>query len=1402
MNMRKLLACGITALSLSPLSIAVAYAAQSCEAGKGCGLQGPRGAMQDESLLQRRPFALGGLPALPANAERELPREKLILWQLDGALGEREQLLDVTDQEVKSVVLRDGLPLVRFASGRSAVPSNDSDALQTLMTRLTGKRNLRLRLIGHTDPQQLSPRSKSIYQDNYGLGMQRAEEVGAVFRERLNLKTEQLELASRGPDQPLAQGDDQRSWALNRRVEVEIWYDESMVSTPAKPQECAPGSLAQASIEPFQISVEGQPQGTGSAGSADLQRCVDVALARDLLQVRFDNLSAQPRLNVVSGARVARIGEPQQFSGYSNYLHWVKRAEVRILGKQRLFGAPKLLETVELDPLLQGSWTPAVELPDRVYYQLRVYDEKGRYDETSPQLLTVSRGILPAETEDEVAADLLAGYGGNRLERHTIPVAGGTVTINGKQVKDGQHVFVMGRPVPVDNSGSFASAQIIPRGLHSVEVAVLDDAGKGRIYRRDLRLPKNDWFTVAIADFTVGQQNTSGPARLVTGSDRYYDDKLYADGRLAFYTKGKVDDKYTITGSVDTAEAPLDSLFSNFNDKDPREFLRRMDSDTNKGWETFGDDSTLVEDAPTRGKFYAKIEDEKSHAMWGNFREQIRDTELTQVDRSLYGAQARYRSDDFTAFGERRLQVEGFAAEPGTASAREDFRGTGGSLYYLRHQDLSVGSERVRIEIRDKDSNLVLHSQDLVAGIDYEINSMQGRVILSQPLSGIASSSTLVHSGGSLSGNPAYLVVGYEYSPAFDQLDDLAYGGRTAYWVDDRVRIGVTGSMQGQTGREDQTLGGVDLLLRHSENSWVKLESAQSSGDSLDQLFSYDGGFGFAQESAGTDSKARAQRLETAFDLKDLVDGSEGNGTFYYESRDAGFSSPGRLSDLATDQIGGSYSAQLGEKTEVIIKADQTEEDQGRSRRSAEGVIAYDLSDAWQLSTGLRNDRQSYGRSYANRYIGTYAGYSNVSEYDEGERNDLVLKALYHAEEDWSLYGFTQGTLSRTGTREANNRLGIGGEYRLNERTALSGELSGGNLGVGAMAGINYDASDRTNLYFNYQLDNDRSDDGFGSRSGLGGDGRTGQVVTGARSRWTDSTSVYAEQRMQHGDQAGLIQGYGLDFAPDDRWSYGLTTEFGTFDSGSEYELKRRAMGVKIGYSSEELRYASRVELRKDKSAVQDLSVWLMRNNLSYKLNPDWRFIGKLDFSVGSSDRGDYFDGNFVESSLGYAYRPVLNDRLNLLAKYTYLADLPPPDQVSNATGTTVDYAQRSHVFAIDGIYDLTERWSIGGKYAYRLSELRMSRDSSAEWFDSRGQLIAARVDWHVVKKWDLMAEVRRRDEFAAKDSRTGMLVGAYRHFGNHFKAGVGYNFSDFSDDLTDMSYRSRGFFINAIGKY
>lgn len=1343
--------------------------ADGCNEETSCGLSGARGAMEDESLVKRRPERLPGkLPSLPQQGERELPRERLVLWHLPNQPDLAAGVLTLRDDETET--LQQVLPQVRFESGSSILPDNYTEHLSDVITRLKDKTNLRLRVIGHTDPERLSARSALIYGDNYGLGLDRARQVAQLLKANLPIEADQIELDSRGADEPITTNATLEGMAMNRRVEVEIWYDE--VRSGIR-QRCAAGQVTADAMTPFRISVDGQPTGSGSPGSADEQRCVDVALAEAHLQVRYDNLSAQPRLNVAAAPRMAVPGKTHYFRGYSNYMSWVDHGEIRIYGKPSRWSQAELLETVELDPLLNGEWVPSASLPQQLYYELRVYDTDGRYDATEMLPLQLTQGEYEASS-DQIRADLLAVTGGNRLQRHRIPVAGGTVTVNGKGVEPGYAVFVMGDPVPVDRQGNFATSQIIARGEHSVEVAILDPDGKGRLYRRDLRLPEQDWFTVAIADVTLGQQNTTGPAQLVTGEERYYDDKMYVDGRLAFYSKGKIDGKYTVTASIDTGEEAIDSLFSNFNDKNPREFLRRIDA--NRHWATFGDDSTLVEDAPTQGKGYIRVEDGKSHAMWGNFQQENRDNELTQIDRRLYGAQAKYRSDSFTAFGERRLEVEGFAAEPGTASAREEFLGTGGSLYFLRNQDITSGSESVRVEIRDKNSGLVIGSKYLTYGIDYEIDAIQGRILLNRPLSAIADDNAIVRSGGSLSGHSTYLVVTYEYSPGFSRSDDLALGGRAKGWVNDNLQLGLTKTRQEHLGQQ-QDLEGVDMTLRYSEQTWLKVEVARTDGQGVNEQLSFDGGFGFS-ETAISSGRANAERFEGSLKLSDV--GFDGNGqlTFYHENSDDGFNAPGRLTQGDTRQSGVALITPLSENTDLILRTDETNQSSTIKDQSTEVGIAHQLNDEWAVSGGYRSeDRET------------------LSTENTGRRDDLAMQLDYTPEDEpWTTHGFVQGTVKKDGDRTNNNRIGFGGSYRFNDRTRLLGEISDGDLGIGAKAGVDYSASDRTNIYLNYQRDNDRTDQGIGSRMG--------QAVMGVRSRWTDATSVHAEQRYQHGtQQTGLIQGYGLDFAPDDHWSYGLNADFGKLNSETDNEIKRRAISGKVGYSKDGTRYAGSLEYRKDSYSAEERTVWLTRNNLSYQVDDDWRLVGHLDMALGDSSKGSFFEGNFVEASLGYAYRPVLNDRWNTLVKYTFLSDLAPPEQ-RTMSGSLVDYSQRSHVFAIDTIYDLNARWSLGGRYAYRLSELRMSRDNSADWFDSKGQLIAVRADWHVIHKWDVMMELRRRDEFTAEDSRNGMLVGVYRHFASSFKAGVGYNFSDFSDDLTDMDFRSQGWFINLIGKY
>ena len=210
-----------------------------------------------------------------------------------------------------------------------------------------------------------------------------------------------------------------------------------------------------------------------------------------------------------------------------------------------------------------------------------------------------------------------------------------------------------------------------------------------------------------------------------------------------------------------------------------------------------------MEDAPTSGKFYAKLKKDDSYGLWGNFRVGYTDNDLAHVDRGLYGGNLHYQTPGVTSFGEKRFMVDGFAAEPGTVAGRDEFRGTGGSLYFLRRQDILQGSERVRIEIRDKDSGIVLAVKNLTPVLDYDVDYLQGRLLLTQPLDSTAADNLLVHSD-STGGNPVFLVARYEFTPGVEDLNAMTFGGRAHYWIGDYVKVGVTGSQGNDAGSDEQ----------------------------------------------------------------------------------------------------------------------------------------------------------------------------------------------------------------------------------------------------------------------------------------------------------------------------------------------------------------------------------------------------------------------------------------------------------------------------------------------------------------------------------------------------------------------------------------------------------------------
>ncbi|MGI6852079.1 hypothetical protein [Mesorhizobium sp. 1B3] len=45
-------------------------------------------------------------------------------------------------------------------------------------------------------------------------------------------------------------------------------------------------------------------------------------------------------------------------------------------------------------------------------------------------------------------------------------------------------------------------------------------------------------------------------------------------------------------------------------------------------------------------------------------------------------------------------------------------------------------------------------------------------------------------------------------------------------------------------------------------------------------------------------------------------------------------------------------------------------------------------------------------------------------------------------------------------------------------------------------------------------------------------------------------------------------------------------------------------------------------------------------------------------------------------------------------------------------------------------------------------------------------------------------------------------LAAVYRHLGNNFQVGVGYNSGRFSGDLRDFTLGNEGVFLNIVGKF
>ncbi len=1358
-----------------------------------------------------------------------------------------------------------------FASGSDELTPAAMAKLDSFAAAIRDSHPQRVLVTAHTDSQRLVRAARIRFKTNQGLSEARAARVAQYLQAALGLPQDAFAIEGFGASRPIARNDTKAGRARNRRAQVYVWVKEPAPPEAAPPPAPAPvmasvstciGDAAN-QIAPVRITVDGAPiDPREGANEADRQRCTDVALARADIQIRYDPLEQQPFLNTIAIPQQGVVGKPVRFTTYSNYSRFIARSEMRLFAPNQSV-QQKPIAVIPVDIGGWAEWVPpdfhdplrqiitALAKPHYVTYVLRVYDRDGHFDETRPRQLDLT-DIAPVATPDSerLARDTeRLAYGENTRVLNNIAVHGGAVTVSGSHVPPGDTVAVLGMPVPLDDDRHFVSRQILPGGPQQVTVKILNDRGEGLEFSRNLTVATDDSFFVGLADFTAGAGSVSGPIDLVTG-DSNLGRRDFVNGQLAFYYKGLVKGQWLLTAAADTQEQPIHDLFSNFSSKDPQYLLRRIDPD--RYYPVYGDDSTTVQDAPTSGKFYVRLEKGDSSVLWGDFKSALSGTDFIQYSRTLYGLNLSYRSPETTTFGEKQRSVNAFWAEPGTLASRQELRGTGGSVYYLQYQDISIGSEQVWVQIRDKDSGLVLSQTQLLPAQDYDMNYMQGRILLHNPLPATSGVETFVHSGA-LDGNPVYLIVTYEYVPDFSSPTSLDYGGHASQWFGDHFELGLSSFHQGDPG-EEQNLRGVDGTWRYKPGTYVKSEYAYSNGVGTPTLTSITGGLSFNPLTT-SGGPANAERVEAAVDLSEVTDSMKGRISAYYQDRGANFSGPGQITPgEAVRQDGGSINVPLNATTQLAGKLDDNESTM-QTTRSGELGVEHKLDDHWRVAFGTRIDDQQNAVPNASPILS-----------QNGERIDAAVTVGYQpspgkvapvsgapvgpgapaaanaanaatpaARPPWDVYGFVQDTAVHTETRPENDRAGVGGTYQLSSAARVGAEVSDGGLGFGGKLSTDYRIDDHSNVYLNYTLAADQPD--------ALNVGRQGTLTSGTRYRYDDSTSVFAEERMQTGTGSdSLTRAYGVDFTPNKQWTYGLKFEHGTISDPLAGDILLTAVGATLQYSKDRIKYGGALEWRDNDASVNPACTepggpcestsgtapattgttpapiatvplpgiaplpvgasrtLLTRNSLSYQVDPDWRLFGKLNWSQTEGVANSTLNADYHEIVFGAAWRPAHDDRWNTLFKFTVFDDQPSTAQLSSL-GNTIDYAQQSRVADIDTTYQTTSWLSLGFKYAIRNGELKPTQ-TVGNWFPSQAQLWVWRGDFLVVREWDGLLELRRLSIQETDDARTGVLLGAYRHMGNNFKIGAGYNFTNYSDNLTDLDYRRQGFFINTIGKF
>ncbi|EMN7355361.1 TPA: hypothetical protein ACMD2S_002230 [Vibrio parahaemolyticus] len=1110
-------------------------------------------------------------------------------------------------------------------------------------------------------------------------------------------------------------------------------------------------------------------------------------VSRDIM--RFDPVLD---LSISSNVEV-RNGKPLQemsFAITTNFSYYVDHYQLEVYrgGDRGLVSPLAVVEGQQFANDFNIVWDGKTaqdyqfESNTQLLFRLKAFDKDGNMDVTSVGVIDL------VEPDSEVDIDKNDGeedqsrkLGKAQLMRHNIPTSAGLARFMGTGLK-GVDKVVIGEDEFDVEEGELYAEQYLPADAYLFPTRVVFDSGEERRYQLYVRIPDEYWVQAGLADFYIGKNKVTGNSAALAVDDQYQDD-IYNQGRLAYFGQGKFGDKLRITTHFDTKESDVRDMFKHPFASDSSSVFDILEDDDEMYYGNYGDSSNIYKVVNTKGKVYLNVEYDKSNVLWGNYNTGITGTDNNDYNRSLYGFKGDYRTRSTTKFGEDRLNIVGFAAESDSLFAHDEFLGTGGSLYFLRHGEVVPGSDKVMVKVVDPNSGITLQELPLQSGRDYEVDPYQGRIILTKPLSNIISDNF----GSVINDSPAdgydnYLAVDYEYVPqGSEALGAMTAGGRVKGWVNDYIGVGANYQTE-EKDNQDYEAYGTDLTLRASEGTYLKAEFGHSKGRQTDSNYvSFDGGLTFTPIGGSADDREgdsyQVKGVMNLYDIAPSVFSAVGNDVkAWYKSKDAGYSYASQDDDLEQESYGTEIRLQATDRVAVKTRFTSMEE------RESDGTLRTDSQQA-ELETQIK----------VTKHIKISAAGKQVEELnneeEKGKGTLAGLRADYIWDSDNNVYIKGQKTVGKTDEYDENDSVTIGGETRILEDFVVGAEYTTGDRGDAAEASVTYDVTEDYSTYLTYV------DDSYEGKN---------NVIVGQRADLTSTVDFYQEnQFVDENNGKGRIDSFGFGYDMNDDIDMGIGYQKGEIEDDQNITTERQAVSVSTSIDVDDVLFKNKVEYRVDKtddSADPDkkrIDQWVTTNRYTHHLTEEYTLFGKFNYSRSESKSSDKMLARFIESTAGLAYRPIYNDRLNLLSRYTYLVDF---DQLNR----DVDYKdEESHIIEVEGIYSLDANWDLGAKYAFKNKHELFTRQSGEDIpVDSKISLYGLSASYRVMKEWDVTGEYHWKTDSTYDELEQGALISVNKHLGDNFKVGVGYNFSGFDSNLAnDDDYDASGVFINLVGK-